>query len=615
MSVSQSKTDISAYAHNVSECLNTPWGSAAGVESIPVAIVRVALDLTIVSWNSGAERILGYSAAEMVGCSATRLAPPDRLAEQRAILESIKNSQQVVELETYFLDKGGRQVAIYLSVSPIENDQGNIVGAGEVFSDISERKRMTEQRTFELAVANALSQALSLQETLQTVANLMVPFLADNCQVEILEGSFIGQIAVAHRDPEKAALLREMRRRYPPDPSTPYPHWEALRTGEPRSLPAVPDTHLVRIAQDAAHLEMLRRLRSESRTVAPLLARGRVLGVLCLESLQAERYGPVETHLIKLVAHRAALAIDNACLFEAERQALRTAEGANRRLARLQETMVALSCALTPHDVARGIANQGMKPLGLISGWIAVITGCGAELLVLESFGDELEILDIFAQGVAVSRDGRRLPLNLSSPITDAVRTGRTVVVRSWDEMSARYPQLTASVPPQNGCWFAAPLLTEGEVLGAIVFAMREPNLLSKEDHAFVVALGQQCALAMHRALLQAQVESERARLEAVLQQMPCGVLISEASSGRTLLRNEQSERILGVSVARNDHSAVAPALHWWSHPDGRRYQPDELPMARAISTGEVVRNEEIDFVGGDGRSRTLSSRRRTHPR
>lgn len=101
------------------------------------------------------------------------------------------------------------------------------------------------------------------------------------------------------------------------------------------------------------------------------------------------------------------------------------------------------------------------------------------------------------------------------------------------------------------------------------------------------------------------RVEAERAFLEAVLQQMPAGVIIAEAPSGRFILSNEQVAQILRhpfVSVA-----AIEEYEHYKGfHPDGRRYKPDEWPIARAIFRGEIVTGEEIDYLCGDGTHRTM---------
>ena len=102
-----------------------------------------------------------------------------------------------------------------------------------------------------------------------------------------------------------------------------------------------------------------------------------------------------------------------------------------------------------------------------------------------------------------------------------------------------------------------------------------------------------------------AELEAERARLEAVLQQMPSGVVIAEAPSGRLVLGNEQVERIW-----RHPFRPAADINEYYQYqifrPDGRPYRPEERPLARSIRAGEVVKGEEIDFRRGDGTSGTM---------
>jgi len=94
-------------------------------------------------------------------------------------------------------------------------------------------------------------------------------------------------------------------------------------------------------------------------------------------------------------------------------------------------------------------------------------------------------------------------------------------------------------------------------------------------------------------------LERERARLEAVLEQMPAGVILAEAPSGRVLLGNQQVSRILR-RPQRADLNILDDAGLKGFHPDGRPYQQNEWPLVRSIRTGEVVTNEEIEIVRGD---------------
>jgi PAS domain S-box-containing protein len=113
---------------------------AAIVESSDDAIIGKDLAGTIMSWNRGAEAIFGYTAGEIVGRSIKVLFPPDRLAEEAGILEKLKRGERVHHYETIRRCKDGTHIPVSLTVSPIRDSHGTIVGASKIVRDISERR-------------------------------------------------------------------------------------------------------------------------------------------------------------------------------------------------------------------------------------------------------------------------------------------------------------------------------------------------------------------------------------------------------------------------------------------------------------------------------------------
>ncbi len=114
---------------------------AAIVESSEDAIVSKTLDGVIRSWNAGAERLFGYTAEEAVGQPITLIIPPERQDEERAILARLCRGERVEHFETVRVSKDGRRLDISLTVSPIRDDAGRIIGASKIARDITERKR------------------------------------------------------------------------------------------------------------------------------------------------------------------------------------------------------------------------------------------------------------------------------------------------------------------------------------------------------------------------------------------------------------------------------------------------------------------------------------------
>ena len=125
---------------------------AAIVESSDDAIVGKTLEGIIQFWNAGAERVFGYTAAEAIGQPITLIVPPERLAEERQILARLRNGERVEHFETIRLTKDGRRIDISLTVSPIRDQEGHIIGASKVARDIShqreaeKRLRLSEER-------------------------------------------------------------------------------------------------------------------------------------------------------------------------------------------------------------------------------------------------------------------------------------------------------------------------------------------------------------------------------------------------------------------------------------------------------------------------------------
>jgi PAS domain S-box-containing protein len=133
--------------------LRTEARLAAIVESSDDAIVGKTLEGIVTSWNGGAQRIFGYTAQEMIGQPIFRLAPPDRPDEIRAVLEQIRRGKRVEHFETERIRKDGERIHVSLTVSPITDSTGRIVGASKVARDVSDRKRIEQER--ELLLENA----------------------------------------------------------------------------------------------------------------------------------------------------------------------------------------------------------------------------------------------------------------------------------------------------------------------------------------------------------------------------------------------------------------------------------------------------------------------------
>ena len=124
------------------EHAQTRAGLAAIVDSSDDAIVGKTLDGIITSWNRAAEKLFGYTAAEAIGQSITFVIPADKRTEEEDVLARLRRGEKVDHFETERQTKDGRRIAISLTVSPVRNAAGKIIGASKVARDITETKRM-----------------------------------------------------------------------------------------------------------------------------------------------------------------------------------------------------------------------------------------------------------------------------------------------------------------------------------------------------------------------------------------------------------------------------------------------------------------------------------------
>jgi PAS domain S-box-containing protein len=143
---------------------------ASIVEYSDDAIVSKDLNGVITSWNKGAERTFGYTAEEAVGKPVTILIPPDRRDEEPAILQRIRRSERIEHYETVRTRKDGSRIDISLTVSPVKNTEGKIIGASKIARDITDRKRSEAQIT--VLAREAEHRARNVLATVQATVHL-----------------------------------------------------------------------------------------------------------------------------------------------------------------------------------------------------------------------------------------------------------------------------------------------------------------------------------------------------------------------------------------------------------------------------------------------------------
>lgn len=393
---------------------------AAIVEFSDDAIVSKDLNGVITSWNRAAERIFGYTAAEAVGKSIRLIIPPEHQDEEDMVLAHIRSGQTVDHFETIRCRKDGVCIPISLTISPIRNDAGIVIGASKIARDISERqkaevemRRASRQSAFLARMAATLSRSLDYQETLKRVANLAVPDIADWCAVDVVqEDGHIAPVAVAHIDPdqiETAGLVRERYKDANAFYSVPY----VIRTGTSAIVPEITDDMIVAWAKgDEERIRLIRALGLMSYICVPLMARGRVLGALTLASTRpGRRYTDRDVHFAEDVASRAAMAVENALAYEQLQNANRLKD----------EFLATLSHELrTPLNAILGYSR--MLAAGIVTG--EKVTGALDTIernatALTQLVGDILDVSRIVSGKLRLNVQ----PVDLSSVLQDAIAT------------------------------------------------------------------------------------------------------------------------------------------------------------------------------------------------
>ncbi|MEG4026876.1 MULTISPECIES: PAS domain S-box protein [unclassified Microcoleus] len=242
---------------------------------------------------------------------------------------------------------------------PTVNSNDQVEGVLVYVVDVTERVRLELAQRFLSEASTVLASSLDYQTTLERVAQLTVPELADWCTVHMIEedGS-IEQIAVAHIDPAKLEWAYQMRDKYPMNPDDPRGAALTLRTGQSDLLPEIPDELLVQAARDSKHLEILRQVGFKSVMTVPLRTQARILGAISFISAESgRRYTSADLQLAEELARRASLAIDNAQLYRLAQRDRAKAEAANR----IKDEFLAV------------LSHELRSPLNPILGWTKLL--------------------------------------------------------------------------------------------------------------------------------------------------------------------------------------------------------------------------------------------------
>ncbi|MFP5388972.1 MAG: SpoIIE family protein phosphatase [Thermoleophilia bacterium] len=289
------------------------------VRSTRDAVLSKDLEGVITSWNPAAIRLYGYSETEAIGSHISMLVPADHKNEEQEILARIRRGEAVETYETERIRKDGVRLNVSLTVSPIEHPDRGIVGASVIARDITAESRRRQAQEFLVAATRGLDASLDFGRTARTIVQTAVPDLAEVCVLDFIRrDGWVGDSVVGAADPDVATTLEEIRRRTPLDPRCNHPVAQVLRANRPmvwRDLTA--PSVLEDVVQNEEHRRLIEETHYQSAAVAPLIARGTTLGAISfLHASTDMRYETEDLSLLADLADRAAMALDNARLYE-----------------------------------------------------------------------------------------------------------------------------------------------------------------------------------------------------------------------------------------------------------------------------------------------------------
>jgi PAS domain S-box-containing protein len=296
------------------------------VESSDDAIVSKDLNGIITSWNRGAERIFGYTASEAIGRSIRMIIPADLQHEEDMVLSRIRSGQSVDHYETRRQRKDGREVLISLSVSPIADQNGTVIGASKIARDITERARLQAMASEQHEIAQKLSQVGSLVASSLDRATI-VQKVTD--AATSLTGAEFGAFFYNVRDPQSGeAYMLYTLSGAPKEAFATFPHPRATAIFAPtfhgEGTVRLDDvTRDPRYGQSAPHYGMpAGHLPVRAYLAVPVkAASGEVLGGLFFGHSQPGVFTEHHEQLANGVAGWASLALENSRLYMEAREA------------------------------------------------------------------------------------------------------------------------------------------------------------------------------------------------------------------------------------------------------------------------------------------------------
>jgi PAS domain S-box-containing protein len=286
------------------------------------AILAIDPSGEITDGNRAAEQMFGRSTAEL-----RRLSLLDLLSEEtreealRAIGRTSPAEGEIVQLGA--TGAAGKRLELEASFSTVGGKESDS-GISVILRDVTQRNRLQRGYEFLSRASAALFSSLDYERTFERVAGLAVESICDYCIIDLLDGKIIQRKAVASRIPAALPLLEEMREKYGPTLGSDHLVSRVIESGRTFCRNHISAGLVEASTEDERHLELVRELNFRSFISAPLIAHGTILGALTLIRRDDEaEYDDKDVEMAEELAHRTAIALTNARLYEEAERASR----------------------------------------------------------------------------------------------------------------------------------------------------------------------------------------------------------------------------------------------------------------------------------------------------
>lgn len=289
---------------------------AAIVSSSEDAIYSKDRDGIIQTWNHAAEKMFGYKAQEAIGNPVDIIIPPQKYEEEMKVRAKLKQGRQIRHFQTLRRTKNGKILHVFLTISPIFDNNKEIIGFSTITRDITQKVLSQNRLSFLWEASKVLSSSLDYKQTLHNVAKLAVPHVADWCAIDMKTEKGIERLAVSHINPDKVKWAEELYKKNPPNLESTVGIGKVLRTGKFEFVSHITEKMLIQAAKNEEELKLLKKLQLSAAMIIPMKLGNNILGAISFISAESGHYyTKSDLAIAQQLASRATIAIDNANLY------------------------------------------------------------------------------------------------------------------------------------------------------------------------------------------------------------------------------------------------------------------------------------------------------------